>query len=428
MKDLLNRVYVETHGCSTNFADGEVIAGCLSKAGYEISNTIEDAEALVYNTCAVKMTTENRMISLLKKAPKDKKLIVTGCLPLINFERLKSEINFDAALGPAPGTGIVDALEKVKRGQKIIDLKNDLKPPCLLPKIFGNRVISIVPVSYGCLGSCSYCCVRHARGKLRSYSVEDVLARIKRDLDLEAKEVWLSSQDIGTYGRDIEENLANLLNRVVELKGEFYVRVGMMNPNSALEILDELVEAYVDPKIFKFLHIPVQSGDDEVLRRMNRPYTVEDFNEVVESFRKRMPRITLSTDIICGFPGESGEAFESSLRLLKEVEPDILNLSKFSVRPNTPARNAMQIPQKTIKERSKRIGEKHKEIALEKNRKWLNWKGPILVDEHKNGSWIGRNFAYKPITLKTEEELEGRVRIIQIKQAYPTYLAAEIAR
>lgn len=427
MKTLL-RVYVETHGCSTNFADGEVIAGCLSEAGYEISNTIEDAEALVYNTCAVKMTTENRMISLLKKAPKDKKLIVTGCLPLINFERLKSEIDFDAALGPSPGNGIVDALERVKRGQNIIDLRNDLKPPCLLPKTFRNRVISIVPVSYGCLGNCSYCCVRYARGKLRSYTVEEVLARIKRDLNLGAKEVWLSSQDIGTYGRDIGENLAGLLNRITELKGEFYIRVGMMNPNSVLEIMDELVEAYMDPKIFKFLHVPVQSGDDEVLRKMNRLYTVDDFKNVVRSFRKRMTRITLSTDIICGFPGESEEAFEGSLRLFKEVEPDVLNLSKFSVRPMTSAKNIVQIPQRIIKERSKKLGKKHKEIALRKNGKWLNWKGPIIIDEYKKGAWIGRNFAYKPITLKTEEELEGTVKTIQVKQAYPTYLAAETAR
>jgi len=423
---LINRVYIETHGCSTNFADGEVIIGCVSKAGYKIVDKPETADALIFNTCAVKSPTENRMISLLKKVPNRKKMIVTGCLPLINFKRLSEEVSFDAALGPSPGKSIVTALKRVSRGEKIIDLRDNAMPPSLLPKTTINRMISILPTSYGCLGSCSYCCVRKARGRLRSYSIEDILARLRRDLEAGAKEVWLTSQDTGAYGKDIGENLIKLLDEVIEQKGEFLVRIGMMNPNHAIEMLHELTDIYKHQRIYKFIHIPVQSGDNEVLRSMNRGYTVEDFKEVVEAFRKEMPEITLSTDIICGFPSETEEAYERSVHLLQEIKPDVLNVSKFFARPNTPAKRMKPLPVHVINERSKNIAELHRRIGLEKNRKWLRWAGSVFVNNFKRGSWVGRNIAYKPVVLDTRRDgLLGEKVKVQIKVAKPTHLVAK---
>ena len=427
MTEKSRRVYVESFGCPTNLADGEVVAGCLSRAGYDIVEEAQSADILVYNTCAVKAPTENRMIHILRKAPRDKRLIVTGCLPLINFERLKAEIEFDGVVGPAPGSKIVEAVRKVDLGEKVVVLKKDSKPSLSLPKIPKNSVTGIIPINYGCLGACSYCCVLLARGHLRSYQISEIVERVKHDLALGAKEIWLTSQDTACYGRDTETNLVDLLRRVCEIEGKFFIRVGMMTPNQALQILDGLVEAYKDEKMFKFLHLPVQSGDDEVLRLMNRFYTVEDFKKIIYSFRKEIPKITIATDVICGFPSESQAAFERTMRLIREVQPEVVNISKFFPRPHTPAKKMRPLPPQEVKDRSRKMAELSRRISLEKNRAWANWEGTILIDEEgKEKSWIGRNFAYKPVVIKAGEFLLGKFVNVRVVRVFPTYLEAEV--
>jgi threonylcarbamoyladenosine tRNA methylthiotransferase CDKAL1 len=427
MVERSKRVYVKSFGCSANLADGEVIAGCLSKVGFEVVDDPQDAEILLYNTCAVKSPTENRVIDILRKAPKDKRLIVTGCLPLINFGRLKNEVEFDGVAGPAPGAKIVEILRRVAAGEKVVYLGGVSKPSLCLPRIPVNRIVSIVPINYGCLGNCSYCCVHFARGRLRSYLIDEIVERVKQDLDSGVKEVWLTSQDTACYGKDIGKSLAGLLRRICEIEGDFFVRVGMMNPDHVVGMLDELVEAYKCGRVFKFLHLPVQSGDDEVLELMNRRYTVEDFKTVVQAFREEFPRLTLSTDVICGFPGESREAFEQTKKLVREVQPDIVNVSKFFSRPRTPAEKMVSLPPKEVKMRSKEVAELSKKISFEKNRAWMNWEGTALFDEKgKGGSWMGRNFAYKPVVVKGGGSLVGRFVQVRVVNAFSTYLEAEL--
>lgn len=427
MVERSKRVYVKSFGCSANLADGEVIAGCLSKAGFEVVDEPQDAEILLYNTCAVKSPTENRVIDILKKAPKDKRLIVTGCLPLINFERLKNEVEFDGVTGPAPGAKIVEILCRVAAGEKVVYLLGVSKPSLCLPRIPVNPVVSIVPINYGCLGNCSYCCVHFARGQLRSYLIDEIVERVKQDLVSGAKEVWLTSQDTACYGKDIGASLADLLRRICEIEGEFFVRVGMMNPNHVMEMLDELVETYKCGRVFKFLHLPVQSGDDEVLELMNRRYTVEDFKRIVQAFREEIPRLTLSTDVICGFPGESRDAFENTKKLIAEVQPDIVNVSKFFSRPRTPAEKMVSLPPKEVKMRSREVAELARRISFERNRTWMGWEGTVLFDEKGKGeSWMGRNFAYKPVVVKACESLVGKFVQVRVVNAFSTYLEAEL--
>ncbi len=405
------------------------MAGCLSEAGYNIVERIEDADFIIYNTCAVKTPTENRMMEILRKAPSDKRLIVTGCLPLINFERINTEVKFDGVLGPAPGSKILEVMHKVERGERVVLMEAGLKPDLSLPKISTNKVVGIIPINYGCLGSCSYCCVIFARGRLRSYQIDEVVERVKRDLTSGVKEIWFTSQDTACYGKDIGVSLADLLMETCKVEGEFFIRVGMMTPNYTLEILDDLIQAYKNEKVFKFLHLPVQSGDNEVLRRMNRFYSVEDFRKIIRSFKKEIPEITIATDVICGFPGESQEAFERTVQLIKEVQPDVVNISKFFPRPNTPARkmNSCVYPRE-VKKRSKRMAELSKKISFEKNKGWMNWKGKILIDEEgkKSSSWIGRNLAYKPMVIKTDKSLLGKFLDAYVVGVFPTYLEAEI--
>jgi len=428
------RVFVKSFGCSSNLADGEFLRGCLLQAGFDLVSEVAEADVLVYSTCAVKSPTENRVIEELKNAAKwkSKKLIVTGCLPLINLERLKNEVKFDGVLSPAPGPKIVEAVHQVLRGEKVqwLDTRTKEKPRLDLPKQAVNPVISVVPVAYGCLGSCSYCCVVFARGRLRSCGTEEIVERIQNDMRSGAKEVWLTGQDMACYGRDLGIKLVDLLREVCAIEGEFFVRVGMMTPNYVLDVLDQLVEAFRDEHVFKFLHLPVQSGDNEVLKRMNRLYSVDDFRRIVDAFRKAVPNITLATDVICGFPNESEEAFERTLGLIEEVKPDIVNASKFFPRPRTSAEKMTpRVSASDVKERSKRLSELVRCISSERNAAWMNWTGKILVDERgkKPGSWVGRNFAYKPIVVKSgDESLLGSFLNVRVVKTFQTYLEAVI--
>lgn len=407
------------------------MAGCLAEAGFTIVDCLTDADVVVYNTCAVKGPTENRMIDLLKHVPKGKKLIVVGCLPLINFERLQREVAFDGAAGPALGEKIVGIVDAVLNGGRVLMLEDTgkAKPSLNLPRIRVNPVVSIIPISYGCLGSCAYCCVVFARGRLRSYTIKEITEKVKSDLANGVREFWLTSQDTACYGIDVGTNLPDLLRAVCSVEGDFKVRVGMMIPNMALRFLDRLIEAYRDEKVFKFLHLPVQSGDDQILARMQRFYTTENFKQIINAFREAFPKMTVATDVICGFPGETWEAFEKTLRLLEEVKPDIVNTSKFFARPGTPAAEMDgSVPFPEIKKRSTMLSSLASKIALEKNMEWVMWKGEVLINEQGKipGSWVGRNFAYKPIVVKSAINLLGTVVRVRVLKAFPTYLEGEI--
>ena len=423
---------MRSFGCSANTADSEVISGCLSQAGFDLTDSEEDADVVVFNSCAVKGPTENRVIDALKRIPSAKKVVVAGCLPLISFERLLREVRFDAAVGAAVGEGIVDVVQRVLLGEKVVELNKDLlsMPKLDLPRVQTNPVVSVVPVNYGCLGSCAYCCVVHARGHLRSYEVRDVTERVNRDVAGGAREIWITSQDTGCYGKEIGTNLAVLLKAVAAVEGDFRVRVGMMTSNMIVPFLDELIDAFRSEKIFKFVHLPVQSGDDEVLRGMRRFYTAQEFKDTVAALRAAFPLLTLSTDVICGFPGETAEAFDSTLQLIREVQPDIVNVSKFFARPKTAAwdmRNEA-IEKAEIKHRSAQAADLARKVSLERNQRWLGWSGEILVDEKGKvaGSWVGRNFAYKPIVLKSGENLMGKRLYVKVMKVFSTHLEGSL--
>ena len=426
-------IHIETHGCSTNLADSETIAGCLTEAGFKLTQSASAADIIIYNTCAVKGPTENRIINTIKHTPKDKKIIVAGCLPLINFKRLHRETRFNAAVGPAAAPQIVDVVRRVIKGEEVIALKNALnaKPRLTLPRQKTNPVISIIPINYGCLGACAYCCVIFARGNLRSYSPTEIAERVQSDLAAGVKEFWLTSQDTSCYGKDADTNLAMLLNTLASVEGHFKIRVGMMTPNNTTSFLSELIEAFKDEKVFKFVHLPVQSGDDEVLKHMQRSCTAKDFKATVKAFRTAFPQLTLATDVICGFPGETHSAFKNTLKLIDEVKPDIVNVSKFFARPHTPAAEMHEefVNPAEIKQRSTAAAQLAKQIALERNQSWMGWTGEILVDEKGKtcNSWISRNFAYKPIVIKTSTNLLGKTLNVKVTRAFPTYLAGTIS-
>jgi MiaB-like tRNA modifying enzyme len=358
------------------------------------------------------------MIELLKRIPANKKLIVAGCLPLINSERLFGEVHFDGVVGPAAGREVVEVIRNVVNGERIAALKEAVsaKPSLHLPRLQLNPTISMIPVNYGCLGACAYCCVVFARGHLRSYSVREIVERVKNDLAKGAREFWITSQDTACYGRDIGTNLAELLDSISSIEGDYRIRVGMMTPNMATDILAGLIQAFKSEKIFKFIHLPVQSGDNQILKHMRRLYSVDDFKRIVDAFRANFPDITLATDVICGFPGER--------------KPDIVNVSKFFVRPKTIAAEMKQdfVPFSEIKRRSRIMADLARKMAVEKNQKWLGWTGNILIDEvgKVSGSWVGRNFAYKPIAIENTVKLLGKALNVKVVRAFSTYLEGKL--
>jgi threonylcarbamoyladenosine tRNA methylthiotransferase CDKAL1 len=428
---MVRQVFVKNFGCSSNVADGEVLAGCLAQAGFQLATSELEADLIIYNTCAVKGPTENRIIDALKHSPKGKKIVITGCLPKISFERLCREVHFDGAVGPAVGSEIVDVVKRVLAGEKVVDLTAVKEKPLLsLPRHKSNPVVSVVPVNFGCLGSCTYCCVVFARGHLRSYSIKEVVERVKSDYATGAKEFWITSQDTASYGRDLGTDLAELLEALNRLPGDFRVRVGMMTPNLVTEMQTRLITAFDNPKIFKFLHLPVQSGDDNVLQYMRRFYTAAEFKGIVETFRNEFPQLTLATDVIVGFPGETEEAFENTLKLLEAVKPDVVNVSKFFARPKTVAARMKDglVDREEIKYRSTVAAELAKRLSAERNQRWVGWTGEVLVDEKGKveGSWIGRNFAYRPIAIKNADNLLGKTLQVKVVEACGTYLKGEL--
>ena len=424
------RVYLESYGCPSNKFDAEVMVACLEGAGHVVTGDYKSADVVVVNTCGVKSPTEAKILHRLRfLGGLGKPIVVAGCLPKIDLPAVERVVpDYLALIDPFSINEISAAVEGLERGERRLRFfSEETKVKVEMPKRRGDGVVEIMPISEGCLGACAFCCTRFARGRLFSYPVEAVVSRVRELAHDNIAELWITAQDTGAYGLDKGCDLAALLEEICDIRGEFLVRVGMMNPNNVLGMLDRLVEAYMCEMVFKFLHLPVQSGNDRVLRLMNRSYTVDDFKRIVDSFRREIPELSLSTDVICGFPGEDEGAFEDSLELVREVEPDVVNVSKFSHRPNTVAAGMKQLSSQVVKARSKKMAELCKRISLKRNRRWLKWIGEMLVDEGGEGSsMVGRNFAYRPIVVDGGHDLLGKRINVKVREVTATYLLGNL--
>jgi len=424
------KMYIETYGCSANQAESDIMAGLLSEAGFESANVIEDSDLVIINTCFVKTPTEqkimNRIRHILKNCP-EKRLIIAGCMPEV-MSRLLGSIAPRASLVSTHNiTRIVEAAERTLREERVIFVGKTAEKKLLSPRVRKNAVVGITEISQGCNGTCSYCCVRLAKGMLHCYSPEDIVEDVTRALDDGCAEVWLTSQDNGAYSFN-GLKLPKLLDKICGINRNFRTRIGMMNPDNVIKIMDGLIGIYRNEKIYRFLHLPVQSGSDEVLKKMRRRYTVSDFVETVSKFRKSIPFITLSTDVIVGFPGETDEDFRKTVELIRKIRPDIVNVSKFAPRPGTAAADMPQLDNKMIKKRSAEIAGIARRTALSNNKKWIGWTGKILVSERgtKKNQFIGRNAAYKPVLVESSGNLLGKTVDVEIKGAAITHLVGAV--
>ena len=403
----LKRIYFESYGCAANRFDLEVMLGILAAAGYSFVTEPKSADIILVHTCGVKKATEDKILHRLKLLSSLRKpTIVSGCLPKIDFEAMMRASPNAAFLDPNSIHKILTAIDSLRDGGPKIFFSS--RPPIKpsLPRFRLNKLIGVVQVAEGCLGDCSYCCTKLARGELVSYPPEHILRNVKEALEEGALEIWLTGQDLGAYGKDIGTNLIDLVEKVAALPYDFKVRLGMMNPSFALEAINGLKRVYLNEKVYKFAHLPVQSGSDSVLKEMNRPYTVEEFKWVVEELREEVDDISIATDVIVGYPTETDEDFKATLNLLKEVKPDITNVSKYAHRPKTKASLIPQLSSTLVAERSRILSKLSSRIALERNVRLVGRRETALITEKSSmGSYVGRIANYKKVLVSSSKNL-----------------------
>lgn len=413
----MTNVYIHTTGCAHNFADSEQMAGLLQQAKFDLVEKEEDAYVIILNTCTVKGPTETvffrHLQSIHEKYP-NKIVIIAGCIAQADPEKLKGY----SIVGTNQIHKIVEVVEEALHENRIRITESAELPPLNLPRVRRNPYISIIPISRGCLGACTFCKTKSARGNLRSYSVADIRKEAELAVKEGVKEIWLTSQDTGCYGFDIDTNLAKLLKELVIIIGNFKIRVGMMNPNHVLKFKGELFDAYKSPKIFQFIHIPLQSGSNEILRKMNRQYSAEDFRRLTEEIRVLFPHITIATDIIVGYPGETDEQYWETQNLVRKFMPDVLNISRFWPRPKTPAARLTPLHGDIVKHRSRILTDIYHNMARMQNERWLGWEGTIIITEKgkEANQWVGRNEAYKPVIVEGSFKL-GQALKVKIEKA-----------
>jgi MiaB-like tRNA modifying enzyme len=404
------KIWVESYGCSASFADAEMISGLIVNGGHTLAENSRDADLNLIVTCSVKDATANKMVNRIKRL-KSKPLVVAGCLAKAEPKSVQKFSPNASLMGPNSIGKTLQIIDTALLGKKRIELEDSDVTKTGLPKVRLNPVVGIVEIASGCMSECTFCQTKLARGDLQSYRLGDIVRQVTHEVQDGCKEVWLTSTDNGCYGLDIGTTLPELVNRVSEIPHEFMIRVGMMNPMYMPKIKMDLVKSFESNKVFKFLHIPVQSGSNQILHEMKRGHTAETFRDVVRKFRDRFEKFTISTDIIVGFPGETQEDFDHTIQLVKETRPDVVNLSRYSQRPGTPAAEMIQIPVTEVKNRSRRLFDIINKISLQNNQEWIGWTGMVLFDEQTDDMVRGRNFAYKPVFVEEPVKIGDKARV-----------------
>lgn len=404
------KIWVEAYGCSASFADSEMISGLIVNGGHTLAANSSESDLNLIVTCSVKDATANKMIYRIKQL-KSKPLVVAGCLPKAEKTTVEKFSDNASMLGPNSLGKTLSVIESTLKGKKVIALEDTDISKVGLPKIRLNPIVGIVEIATGCMSECTFCQTKLSKGDLRSFRIGDIVRQVNIEVEDGCKEVWLSSTDNGCYGFDIGADLSTLVNAVSDISRDFKIRVGMMNPMYMPRIRDDLLESFENDKVYKFLHIPVQSGNDKVLNDMKRGHTAKTFRDTVKKFRNKFPNFTISTDVIVGFPSENKADFEDTIQLLEETRPDVVNLSKYSQRPGTEAATWKQIDVSEVRRRSKQIYVLSRKISHENNLKWIGWTGNVLFNEKIEDGIRGRNFAYKPIFVKDYVELGERHQV-----------------
>jgi MiaB-like tRNA modifying enzyme len=421
------RFFVDAYGCTMNIGEGREIGERLREAGHQPARSADEAETVVLVTCDVIEHTERRMRKLIDEhLGAGKKLLVAGCMAAVQEKRMKAEglevLLFDdygrvAERLPAP--------EPLSPAGDLSSLGGCAPPP--EPRPASGEFI--LPINQGCLGKCTYCITLHARGRLRSFDPDEIVRKAEDAVRRGHKEIYLTSQDTAVFGWDIQHDLPWIVERVARIDGDFRIRVGMMNPGFAFRIKERILRMHESPKVYRFLHLPVQSGSPRVLEAMKRDHGVEEYESLVRSFRERHEDdatdgdTMVSTDIIVGFPGETEEEFEMTLDLLRRTRPDVVNVTRFSPRFGTPAARMGRRPHgRAAKSRSRRASALRFEIARERNERLVGRRFECVVSERGKDGFVCRTDAFRPVVVRDESLAIGDRIFAEATEARNVYL------
>ncbi len=401
------RFYIETYGCTANQGDSHEMRNAIVASGGTMADNPGEADVVIINTCAVTEPTSRSMVKAVRKYP-DKNVIVAGCMAAAQPYLLEGIGNVECA--PAPGAEAVAGMLGIA--------------PCGgAPLLKGTT--AIIPIARGCAGRCSYCIVRRVRGPLHSVPPSAVVASVRKALDTGAREIFLTAQDTGAYGMDIGMRLPELMRSILKLEGGHRIRLGMMNPFSIADIVDDLADVLRRPQMYRFAHIPVQSGSDRILRLMNRPYTEGQYSAMVKQLKDAVPGLTLSTDYIVGFPTESDGDFALTMEDLRRNGPLKVNITRFSPRPGTPAASMEGLAFHIKKQRSRELTRLHHAITSAHMRASVGRRLSVLVTEDgKPGTAVARDDSYHMVVIPRAIPPGTRLDV-KICGASTTYMAGE---
>ena len=412
-----------------NKSDSERMATVLENNGYKKALNFNEANLVVVNMCSVRQSAVDRIFGLGQKFKeqrtknKKQKTILTGCI--LKKDRKKFAEKFDFILN----------VEDLPYWSKTLNLDNQLVKTDDYFKInpkYSNKFSASIPIMTGCNNFCAYCIVPYTRGREISRPTKEIICEVKNLIKQDCKEIWLLGQNVNSYNneqrtenKEQKINFPKLLKLINYIPGNFWIRFTSSHPK---DFSDELIEAIVEcKKVTEYLNLPVQSGNNEILKKMNRSYTISHYKKLVKKIRKKIPDITLSTDVIVGFPNETKKQFEDTVKLFKEIKFDMAYISKYSLRPGTAAAELKDnVPQKEKDRREKVLTEILKETALGNNKKYIGKKIEVLVEKHKNSFLIGKSWHYKTVKFKGPKKLIGQFVKVKIIDALSWGLKGKI--
>ena len=449
MKD--KKVYIETLGCQMNKSDAERMYGMLEHIGYSQTENPKEADMLIINTCSIRQLSEDKAYSQIGVWGKWKgmtvnengtrvynpypKIVFAGCVAQQAGEKLFRRAPYvDLVLGTQRLYELPNLVKRIEQGERVVSVE---EKPFEESDIQINRVKGInawVPIMEGCNNFCTYCIVPYTRGRERSRKPELIISEIKKALSEGFKEITLLGQNVDSYGKDLEpgQNLSWLLRQINALEGKFRIRFVTNYPT---DITDEVIDTVIElDKVCEYFHIPMQSGDDYILKKMNRRYDYATYKKICDHIRSRVPDVTITSDFIAGFPGETEEQFENTLKAMSELELDYSNTAAYSPREKTVAAKWVDkyIPEDVKTERLARLNEHNRACCLKSNRKYLGREMEVLVENfegvNKRGISVitGRTRNNKIVHIPCDRDLTGEFVNVKITNARTWYLNGEL--
>ncbi len=435
------RYFLESMGCQMNLADSQRLASELERLGHRAAQHPDDADILVVNTCVVRQSAEdkafNRLMSFkhLKEQHPSKVIGVMGCLVGVQDElKLRQRVPYvDVFMPPSNPKPMVDFLYSRLTEAEVLELETSAREQrdaiqdgdILLPAHeHGSLISAHVPVVYGCSHSCSFCIIPRRRGVERSRSVGEIVAHVRSLAKQGVKEITLLGQIVDRYGKDIPDgpDLADLLrivHNVAEETGLERIRFLTSHPNWMTDkLLDTVAEL---PRVMPHIEVPVQAGDDEVLRRMKRGYTADDYRKLITNIRTRIPNVAINTDIIVGFPGETDEQFQRTYDLLAELKLDKAHLARYSPRPHTLSTRTMpdDVPDDEKYRRHQLLDQLQAEVVADINQRFLGQHIEVLVEDQHKGKWRGRTPQNKLVFFEDQANWKGKLAEVEITWTGP---------